>query len=455
MFPWSRSEPPSPQAEAASKRARTGSAASLTTTAAIATANSYAALQDREPEPREDLTLEASQHAPQQPAPVDASATSSSAPQRTYAHTVKGDPQPSRRNKRKGGTAPSGMLEKERGAAWFRHPLIESFLRPAPRNGHTNVLWLDLQSLRPATDQVAPADALAAAFEVIGSDAVGVVTAGGMRSIGIVFPSQELRDKYDGKHLKNGLVLYQALSQSRHQPIRRLTLQNVPVDDKPRVLEALKKIFATHGELLEVVPLLIKGTPWISDTFHVTVAMSSLEEVPETIDLLGFTVLVHIPGERRVCPHCKSVEHTDENCRTARRQRERQQHQQSPPTPQHPTRRPPRPSPAASWEDQDDSAIAAAVAGHVEEVTGRTHDIDSDPNPYLGLSPTEVARRKDQWDGKNSDDAHAQEADTDSDESMADASDDDDASADTATSNSAASKLSSRQSKRVTRSQGV
>ena len=402
---WSsRSTPPSPQVvvETASKRARTD-AASPSSPAAFETSNSFAALADREPEPRPDLSLEGSQHAPAKDAPTATSAPTPPSKPSTYAQATRGDPQPSRKNKRKGGSAPSGMPDKERGSAWFKHPQLESFLRPAPKNTQANVLWLDLKSLGPAND-FTPAEALKMAMETIGDDAVGFVTAGGMRSLGIVFPSSELRAKYDGTTLNSGLRFYQALSPSQQQPVRRLTLQGVPVEAKDRTIAALKTAFGTTVELLEVVPLVPKGYShqWASDTFHVTIGTTlDPEDIPETITLLEATVLVHIPGVRRICPHCQHAEHTEDDCRTAQRQKQQQQRQQQPPPPQpQPPQRkqqlrsskpaadkPAADKPAAdkpsrprsssradkSWEDQTEAEIEEDTMSGVEE-TVLDHD---------------------------------------------------------------------------------
>jgi len=401
---WSsRSAPPSPQVvvETAPKRVRTDDARP-SSTAALPTSNSFEALADRKPEPRENLSLQGSMHAP-----ANATSTATPAPnppeqQPSYAQATRGDPQPSRRNKRKGGSQPSGMPEKERGVAWFKHPRLESYLRPAPRNVQKNVLWLDLTPADPIAPVLTPAAALAEAFTVIGNDAVGYVTAGGARSIGVVFPSAELRTKYDGKHLESGLQLYSALSSSAQAPIRRLTLQGVPVEDKLACLDQIKKIFEPFGELLEVVPLVLSGTLWASDTMHITIAEFPGQEYPETVTLMGATVLVHIPGSRRVCPHCKSVAHTDKNCRTAQRQQQQQQRQQQQPhTQQQQSQRPkeqqpsktaaaqpsqpsktvaaqpsqPRSSSRAekSWEDQTEAEIEADTMTGVEE-TVLDHD---------------------------------------------------------------------------------
>ena len=267
--------------ETAPKRVRT-EATSPASPASIPTSNSFEALADREPEPSQDLSLEGSVHAPARNASSDQSAPDKHRNSPTYAQATRGDPQPSRPNKRKGGSPPSGMPETERETAWFRHARLESYLRPAPRNVQQNVLWLDLGPTLPQTQPITPAAVLAEALQVIGDDAVGYVTAGGARSIGVVFSSAEQRIKYDGKTLDCGLQFYTALSQSTQAPVRRLTLQGVPVENKLACLDQIKQVFEPFGELLEIVPLVLKGSKWASDTIHLTIAARS----PASSDVL-------------------------------------------------------------------------------------------------------------------------------------------------------------------------
>jgi hypothetical protein len=154
------------------------------------------------------------------------------------------------------------MPAKRRGDAWFRHPNYEAYMRPAPSNVQSHVLWLDLKELDDTTTSpVSPVTALAEAFELIGHDAVGYVTASA-RSIGIVFASADLKAKHVHGQLKSGLTLYEAIANPA--PIVRLTLQGVPVQDKPAAITAIKTLIEPTGDLLEISPSwarVLSGSP--------------------------------------------------------------------------------------------------------------------------------------------------------------------------------------------------
>ena len=270
-----------------------------------ANANSFAVLADREPEPVEDLSSPPPKT--DRPTPNTAQATSSKGKAPATKLKPAYNPAPSRPQKRSPPDDPSRMPTKRRGMPWFRHDDYEAYMRPAPSNSQDFLLWMDLQENADAFHApVSPVTALAEAFDVVGYDAVGYVTASA-RSIGIIFPSEERRTKHLDAKLASGLHFYKALPQAA--PIQRLTLQGVPVQDRKALITALHSLFESKGVLLEVVPLLGEGTQWASDTFHVTVSSTSADMLPETITLLGATVLVHVPGVRRVCLHCHRSEH--------------------------------------------------------------------------------------------------------------------------------------------------
>lgn len=428
---------PSVVIPAPAKRARTSSVPS------IETSNSFAALEGREPEPVEDLTLAGSQHAPgnasndasadlqqqqQQPPPKDSGPVKKS--YSAAAQGPRGDPQPSRPNKRKD-SPQNGAPDRDRGHPWYLHERYESYLRPAPQNVQKNVLWIDTTQCFPVHKTAA--EILAEAVELIGTDAVGYVTSGGLRSLGIVFPSATGYNKYADTKLPCGVTLYRTVDSQGH--LQRYTLQGVPVEDHLATTTAIQKAFREYGEVIEIVPLLLKNSSWASDTVHVTVSTASATArlAPETIDILDSLVLVHVPGKRRVCLYCHSVEHTNEKCRQAQRLAARRSAQQSTADQQQEQERNrlrqdlidtgrelARQSAArknSPWDEQNPQDVARDAAAQVAKTPSwigeDNDDDDDDDDPNATLDPEERQRRQDQWEEKNSDNEHSTESDDD------------------------------------------
>jgi hypothetical protein len=353
--------------------------------APIAVQNSFALLAPRVPEhamldaPPAGRTLHDSIHAP--PPGEDANQLQqdqqqTQQPNGDYATVTARPPKSSPRGKRKGGPiTPFKYPTKERGDWIHRSPDFEAQERPTPTAAVRHVLWMHVGYSEYTSDEV-----FAEAHGLIGDDACGTLAHGGMRCLGIVFPSREKMRPYIDKILPVSNVKLVTAAKGPAYTLRRYTLIGVPNDDKTGLIEAICSAFSNeHGTVTEITPLVTPGTKWMTNTFHVSVRPSSAQytDPAMTVQILDEEVLVNIPGQRRVCPVCRDTQHTNPKCRKGQTQQANskkwQDSQQHPgpinKQPESPADRQDTPahhndSPPPNWEDADETAETRRAKKH-------------------------------------------------------------------------------------------
>ena len=205
-----------------------------------------------------------------------------------------------------------------RGKPLVEHPNYASMERPAPDTPALNVLYVDM---RPSS--FSPEEVLEAAFPVLGQHVLGFQLFAAQKTLGLVFASTESRVLYQNKTIgETGLVMYPTPADPVN--LLKLTLQGVPFWDAEGVVHALPQVLRAYGELVFLAPM-VTASGWASDQWHATITRAPSNEVlpPETIDLLGHTVIVDVPGQRRYCRHCASSVHVKPSCRQGNRERSR------------------------------------------------------------------------------------------------------------------------------------
>jgi hypothetical protein len=255
--------------------------------------------------------------APQQP--PNASSNASSGPQQqTFAQAAASG------LKRTGLSAPANPRpELVRGAPYFEHPQYMSMERPAPPTASDNVLYVDLRS-----SDLSAAQALDAAQEHYGEAVLGFQFFAGQKCLALVFSSSSARDPHIGKRIgKTDLSTHTAFE--KPMKLMKLTLSGVPLLPKDTLLQALRKEFATAGDLVYLAPLMYGRL--ISDQWHVTLSVNPehIGTLPRALfEINNQPVIVDIPGERRWCRHCNGPTHTKASCRQGQRLRAKQRQQQ-------------------------------------------------------------------------------------------------------------------------------
>ena len=203
------------------------------------------------------------------------------------------------------------------GEAVFSVSQYASMERPAPTSAAPNLLYVDLRDT-----QLTPEDVLHAAFPVVGKAVVGFQFFAAAKTLGLVFSSPEKRNEFVDKPIgSTGLTMYSSLS----SPVLlcKLTLQGVPFWDVEAVKTALPKLLAPAGELVFLAPM-VTVDGFLSDQWHATIKITEKSPPPPTlIEILGQSVIVDIPGQRRFCRHCEHTLHVKPSCRQGQRQRQR------------------------------------------------------------------------------------------------------------------------------------
>src|SRR6185295_11867951 len=95
--------------------------------------------------------------------------------------------------------------------------------RPTPKAAVSNVLWMHVDNTKYTPDEI-----FAEAHGIIGDDACGTLAHGGMRCIGIVFPSREKMRPYIDTILPVSNVKLVKSATGPAFALRRYTLIGVP-----------------------------------------------------------------------------------------------------------------------------------------------------------------------------------------------------------------------------------
>jgi hypothetical protein len=226
---------------------------------------------------------------------------------------------PNGKKKRQAQQPPVELPAKVRGVPIFSHPQFASMQRPCPQTQDEYVAYI---SLRDHDAEFKPV--LKEAYEFIGLEAAGYLTFAAQRVIAVIFSDVTKRNNYIGKHLPQSfLEIYGPPTDP--VDLRKYTLQRLPLAKLQTAANDIKAALAPWGELVDFTPLRGEDTQWYTDVAHVTLnrakghAVPPEEEPPEQITVCGKTVLVDIPGKRRVCRFCLHSEHIDPECRQGQR----------------------------------------------------------------------------------------------------------------------------------------
>jgi hypothetical protein len=213
--------------------------------------------------------------------------------------------------------------DKVRADPTFQHEHYASMQRKCPPNPNPYVLYLDTSKY----EGICCTDAINAVFRTCLMDAVAITPYAASRVLAVAFDTVENVQKYAGKPLKDfpdDVCFYANVAPSTR--LLRYTVNGVPSTDRDATSTALIKEFQKYGEVVEVCPLKYTNAPYLTGTWHITVRADIEDEarsVPSTLQVLDSETCVDIPGQRRVCPICKSEDHIDPRCKTGQRQRQR------------------------------------------------------------------------------------------------------------------------------------
>jgi len=210
-----------------------------------------------------------------------------------------------------------------RGKAVIEHEQYASMERPAPATAAPNVLYVDMRA-----SSLSPQAVLALAYPVVKDQVVGFQLFAAQKTLGLVFASAEARILYLGKSLgDSGLCMYPASPSPTN--LLKLTLQGVPFWAEDAIKKELPKILEPYGKLVFLALMVTDAEGWYSDQWHATIARpeGSTSLPPETITLVGETVIVDVPGQRRYCRHCEASTHVKSSCRQGQREKSRQNQQ--------------------------------------------------------------------------------------------------------------------------------
>lgn len=258
---------------------------------------------------------------------VETSPSPAKPPQHTLQADASGDALPRRttfadaargRKRGQGATPTFPRPDLVRGDPIFQHNDYLSMERPAPEGANPTMLYVDLRN-----SDLSPPDALEAAFDVVGTQAIGFDIFPAQKTVGLVFASADTCAGFVGARLgETGLQLY-AAPPSR-VTLRKLTLSGCPIYDLPTLQTQLTQALTPYGELVFLAPMKMTTTGWLSGTMHATLRLpvdKDVQEPPPTILIMGKQVIIDLPGQRRYCRHCESVNHTKSTCRQGQRQR--------------------------------------------------------------------------------------------------------------------------------------
>src|SRR5437879_2259031 len=151
----------------------------------------------------------------------------------------------------------------------------------------------------------------------IPASAVGIVPRADVSLVEVCFANKEaqqdfLSSPFVCKHFSVHPVP-PAGTPSLFVPIK---LTNIPVLASLVVEQQLRKLWATHGEVVAITPHMFKGLPLQSNRWDMVLKITGGSPLSASpfFDLLGFKVMASWPGSEKACPRCKVVGHDSHSC---------------------------------------------------------------------------------------------------------------------------------------------
>ena len=95
-----------------------------------------------------------------------------------------------------------------------------------------------------------------------------------------------------------------------------IKLVNMPVLAPLIIENQMKKLWASHGEIIALAPHKYTGTSLLSNRWDMVLKLPAGKPLSATLffDILGFKVLASWPGSDKACPQCKQVGHDSHSC---------------------------------------------------------------------------------------------------------------------------------------------
>src|SRR5690242_16195555 len=156
----------------------------------------------------------------------------------------------------------------------------------SPRNNiksrNDNALILDIKYLTGSLNKF-----MVSLHETAGSDIIAAkphINKGARTHLELVFSSNEKLKRYasEGIQIFNRIYFGYIPSDARRSflPIK---IRNVPLGDKNLISEEIKKAFDNIGKIASIKPLLIEGTPYLTDQWIITFETTDDTELEERI----------------------------------------------------------------------------------------------------------------------------------------------------------------------------
>jgi hypothetical protein len=189
-----------------------------------------------------------------------------------------------------------------------------SIMRPPPDSAHDNVVYGSLENTTFTVSTFLKAAHAQFDHAIVAADVF--LTA---KKVALAFADAEAARAAAQTGLVTGNLttplVYRA---SRAARLTKFTISNTNCTRPVRCASAIVEIFSQWGKVVDVTPRLWRDTPYHNGVWHVTIVPEGSAPPPEIVDILGRPAYVDIPGVRRICRHCKTEQHTKENCRAGR-----------------------------------------------------------------------------------------------------------------------------------------
>jgi hypothetical protein len=191
----------------------------------------------------------------------------------------------------------------------------------SPRNNikskNDNALILDIQSLTGSLNEI-----MVSLHETAGHDIVAAkphIKKGTRTHLELVFASQEKLKQYatKGVEIFNKTYFGYIPTDSR-KSFLTVKIRNVPLGNKETISDEIKKAFGNIGKVVSIKPLLIEGTPYLTDqwivTFETTEDPDLEEKIPRFYIFMDNKITTEWRSAPKLCYFCDGEGHIKKEC---------------------------------------------------------------------------------------------------------------------------------------------
>jgi hypothetical protein len=191
----------------------------------------------------------------------------------------------------------------------------------SPRNNikskNENALILDIQNLNCSLN-----DIMVSLYETAGRDIVAAkphINRGARTHLELIFTSKDKLKLYATRGVEIfNRSYYGYIPTDTRRSFLSVKIRNVPLGNKEHISEEIKEAFNDIGKIASIKPLLIEGTPYLTDqwiiTFETTDDSDLEERIPRFYILLDNKITTEWRAAPKLCYFCDKEGHIKKEC---------------------------------------------------------------------------------------------------------------------------------------------